>query len=74
MIYLGADHAGFYLKEELKKYLEELGYEYEDLGNEEMDLKDDYSDFAIKVANKTFETNSLGIFNLRYWKWYVYYS
>ncbi len=61
MIYLGADHAGFYLKEELKKYLEELGYEYEDLGNEEMDLKDDYSDFAIKVANKTFETNSLGI-------------
>jgi len=61
MIYLGADHAGFYLKEELKKYLKELGYDYEDLGNREMDPEDDYSDFAIKVANKTFKTDSLGI-------------
>jgi len=61
MIYLGADHAGFYLKEELKKYLKELGHEYEDLGNKGMDPEDDYSDFAIKVAEKVTGTDNLGI-------------
>ena len=61
MIYLGADHAGFHLKEELKKYLEELGYQYEDLGNQEMDLQDDYPDFALKVAERVAETNEKGI-------------
>ncbi|MFH1938357.1 MAG: ribose 5-phosphate isomerase B [Patescibacteria group bacterium] len=61
MIYLGADHAGFHLKEELKKYLKELGYEYEDLGNQEIDLQDDYPDFALKVAEKVVETKEKGI-------------
>ena len=32
MIYLGADHAGFKLKEKIKKYLDVLGSNYEDLG------------------------------------------
>jgi len=61
MIYLGADHAGFHLKEEIKKYLKELGYEYEDLGNQEIDLLDDYPDFALKVAKKVVETKEKGI-------------
>ncbi len=61
MIYLGADHAGFHLKEELKKYLEELGYEYEDLGNKEFDPLDDYPDFALKVAERVAETKEKGI-------------
>ena len=61
MIYLGADHAGFHLKEELKKYLEELGYEYEDLGNKELDPLDDYPDFALKVAERVAETKEKGI-------------
>jgi len=61
MIYLGADHAGFHLKEELKKYLEELGYEYEDLGNKELDLEDDFPDYAVKVAKKVAGTKSQGI-------------
>ena len=61
MIYLGADHAGFHLKEELKKYLEELGYEYEDLGNQELDPLDDYPDFALKVAERVAETKEKGI-------------
>ncbi len=61
MIYLGADHAGFHLKEELKKYLEELGHEYEDTGAEEFKAKDDYPDYASKVAKKVVETNGLGI-------------
>jgi len=61
MIYLGADHAGFHLKEELKKYLRELGYEYEDLGNKELNPLDDYPDFAVKVAEKVTGTGDLGI-------------
>ena len=61
MIYIGADHAGFNLKEELKKYLKELGYQFEDLGNEELDPQDDYPDFAFKVARKVVETNGQGI-------------
>lgn len=32
MIALGSDHAGFSLKEKIKKYLEEKGIEYEDYG------------------------------------------
>jgi ribose 5-phosphate isomerase B len=61
MIYLGADHAGYNLKEEIKKYLEELGYGYEDLGNTHLDPKDDYPDFALKVAEKVAETGEKGI-------------
>jgi len=61
MIYIGADHAGFNLKEELKKYLEELGYEYEDLGNKDLDTGDDYPDYASLVAEKVTGTDNLGI-------------
>lgn len=56
MIYLGADHRGYELKEKLKDYLSELGYEYEDCGAFEYDLADDYPDFAIAVASKVART------------------
>ncbi len=61
MIYLGADHAGYSLKEELKPYLQELGYEYQDLGAQEFDSKDDYPEFAKLVGEKVSKTNGLGI-------------
>ena len=61
MIFLGADHGGWHLKEDLKKYLKELGFDYEDLGNQEMDPADDYPDFALMVAKKVVETNEKGI-------------
>ena len=61
MIYLGSDHAGFHLKEEIKKYLKELGREYQDLGNKEIDPQDDYPDYALEVARKVVETKSRGI-------------
>lgn len=61
MIYLGADHAGFNLKEEIKKYLTELGYEYEDLGNQILEPIDDYPDFVLPVAKKVVETDGRGI-------------
>src|SRR3990167_2156290 len=50
-IYLGADHRGFQLKEELKQFLE-TNYDVEDCGAFEKIESDDYTDFAIKVAEK----------------------
>ena len=51
-IYLGADHRGFELKNKIKKFLEELRYDYEDLGAFEYNKDDDYPDFAKAVAEK----------------------
>ena len=51
-IVLGADHGGFELKESMKKFLQEEGYEVEDAGNAKFDKDDDYVDFAEKVAGK----------------------
>lgn len=50
MIYLGADHAGFKLKEAVKKYLAAQGVKFEDLGSLKLDKKDDYPDFGARVA------------------------
>lgn len=52
MIYLGADHGGFKLKEKVKKWFKEWRYQYEDLGNKNFDKDDDYPEFAIAVAQK----------------------
>ncbi|MBI4992241.1 MAG: RpiB/LacA/LacB family sugar-phosphate isomerase [Candidatus Harrisonbacteria bacterium] len=52
LVYIGADHRGFPLKESLKKYLQENGYEAVDVGNKKLDPKDDYPDFASKVAKE----------------------
>ncbi len=52
MIYLGADHRGYNLKEDLKKFLEQEKIKFQDLGNLEYDEEDDYPDFAKKVAEK----------------------
>ncbi len=46
----GADHAGFYLKENLIPFVESLGYETEDQGAFEYHPEDDYPDFVIPVA------------------------
>lgn len=50
MIYLGADHRGFELKQRIKKLLIDEGYEVTDLGNDHLDPNDDYVVFAKKVA------------------------
>ncbi|MDO8474316.1 MAG: RpiB/LacA/LacB family sugar-phosphate isomerase [bacterium] len=50
MIYVAADHAGFELKEEIKKYLQEQGNKVEDLGAFEFNSDDDYPDFIAPVA------------------------
>jgi ribose 5-phosphate isomerase B len=51
-IYLGADHGGFHLKEEVKNYLISRGHDVEDEGNTVLDPEDDYPQFAGKVASK----------------------
>jgi len=49
-IFLGADHAGFKLKNKIKTYLEELGEEVFDKGANELNEQDDYPDFILPVA------------------------
>lgn len=50
LIYIGADHRGFELKESLKNFLEKKGYEVVDVGAEKFDENDDYPDFARLVG------------------------
>ena len=51
MIYLGADHRGFQLKERLKKRLIDEGFEVTDLGPDTLIPGDDYVIYAHKVAD-----------------------
>ena len=61
-IFIGADHAGYELKERLKPFLAELGYEVEDCGASSLDLGDDYPDFILPCAKKVTENQgSFGI-------------
>lgn len=60
-IYLGADHAGFKLKEGIKKYLLKLEYKVFDEGALNFDKTDDYPDFAKKVSKKVAKTKEQGI-------------
>lgn len=62
MIYLGADHGGFNLKEVIKSWFTENHTPYQDLGASSFDPKDDYTDFIIPVAEKVAENQeNLGI-------------
>jgi ribose 5-phosphate isomerase B len=49
MLYIGADHRGFDLKEKIKTHLTEKGVKFTDMGAEKLDKEDDYVDYAIKV-------------------------
>lgn len=49
-IYVGADHAGFDLKQKLVAELKKLGYEPIDVGPKTLDPSDDYPDYAKPVA------------------------
>lgn len=50
-IHLATDHAGLELKEKVKLYLSNLGYEVTDHGAYEYDALDDYPDFIFPCAN-----------------------
>jgi len=49
-IYVGADHAGFDLKQKLVAELTKLGYEPVDVGPKKLDPADDFPDYAKPVA------------------------
>jgi len=49
-IYLASDHAGFALKEKLKKHLAKLGYDVNDMGNHKYEEGDDYPDWIFACA------------------------
>lgn len=51
-IIIGADHGGFELKEKIKDYLTKNGLEYDDVGTHGGNPKDDYPDYAFKVAER----------------------
>jgi|TARA_B100001250_G_C19606732_1_gene703078 ribose 5-phosphate isomerase B len=45
-VYLGSDHGGFDLKEDVFAYLVKRGIEVEDVGPKELDPRDDFPQFA----------------------------
>ncbi len=55
MIAIGADHGGYKLKEEIKKYLEEKNIEYKDFGTDS-ELRTDYPIIA-KNVSKSIQNN-----------------
>jgi ribose 5-phosphate isomerase B len=50
IIYLASDHAGFALKEKIKKFLIKSGYSVKDFGAFKFNPEDDYPDFVRKAA------------------------
>lgn len=61
-IYLGADHAGFEMKNVIKDHLTAKGLEVVDCGAHEYDANDDYPAFCIEAARRVVEDEgSLGI-------------
>lgn len=61
-IYIGTDHAGFELKEKLKVYIGELGYEVIDKGPFTYDKDDDYPDLIRPVAEAVAsDVGSMGV-------------
>jgi ribose 5-phosphate isomerase B len=50
VIYFGADHRGFPLKQALIEFVKGMGYEVADMGAHAVDSGDDYPDFARAVA------------------------
>lgn len=49
-IFLGADHNGFHLKNDVHAYLAKRGYDVVDMGGAELDPTDDFPQFANAVA------------------------
>ena len=60
-IYLGADHAGFELKNHVKAHLEAANHEVVDCGAHTYDAVDDYPPFCVEAARRVVaDPGSLG--------------
>lgn len=60
-VYLGADHAGFALKEKLKELLLEKGYKVHDVGARFYQKNDDYPVFAARLGKEVAQRRGKGI-------------
>jgi ribose 5-phosphate isomerase B len=61
-IYISGDHAGFKLKEKLKKFLEKKNFAIIDYGPMEYKKLDDYPDFVVPMARAVKkDKNSIGL-------------
>src|SRR5262245_32195103 len=61
-VYLGADHAGFELKNHLVQWLLTAGYEVVDVGADSYRAEDDYPSYCITTAIRTVQDpGSLGV-------------
>lgn len=61
-VYLGADHAGYELKQRIIEHLKQTGHEPIDCGALRYDADDDYPAFCIAAATRTVaDPGSLGI-------------
>ena len=60
-LFFAADHAGFKLKERLKKYAIALGYETIDAGAFELDHDDDYPDFVVPAVRAAVATRGKAV-------------
>ena len=61
-VYLGCDHAGYELKEQIVEHLKQAGHEPVDCGAFSYDAEDDYPAFCIAAAARTVaDPDSLGI-------------
>lgn len=60
-LYLSGDHAGFKLKEKLKKFLEKKGFKIKDFGPLKYNKNDDYPDFVIPMARAVVKDKVRGL-------------
>ena len=56
-IFIASDHAGFGVKEQIKKYLQKKKIDFEDLGTDSTEAVD-YPDFAFEVGQKVARNKS----------------
>jgi len=61
LIYVGADHRGFYLKSKIVDFLREIEYEVKDLGVKTYNEEDDYNEISTELAEKVVRENTKGI-------------
>lgn len=60
-IYIGSDHGGFRLKEQLKKYFDQKHLSYVDVGPSRYTPTDDYPDVSRRLAMAVAKNRGLGI-------------
>jgi ribose 5-phosphate isomerase B len=61
MVYIGADHGGFELKEYIKKYFVKNKIDFIDCGNTVNDPNDNFPDFVRMVIDRVLKSHAAGI-------------